>query len=64
MPNNIIYSWIIINHNDGTVLNFTGTDATLYVVFNKTSIYEVTVQGLSSQSYVIFNASTTITITG
>ena len=66
MPNNIIYRWIIINHNDGTVFkNFTGNNATLYVVFDRTGIYEITMQGLGSKSHdVSFNASTTITITG
>ena len=66
MPNSIIYRWIVISHNDGTILkNFTGTDATIHVVFDRTGIYEITLEGLGSQNYiVIFNASSTIIIAG
>ena len=66
VPNSTLYTWMVINHSDGTVNvmeRITNNETHLYTIFTRADIYEIMVQAWNFQNQaLLFNATTTIII--
>ena len=66
IPNSTLYTWMVINHIDGTVNvmeRITNAERRFYTTFTRADIYEIMVQARNIQSQtLLFNATTTIII--
>ena len=66
IPNNSLYTWMVINHSDGGVIeSITRSERRFFIVFARAGTYKVMVQVWNSQSHtLLLNATTAIVITG
>ena len=66
IPNNSLYTWMVINHSDGGVIkSITSFERRFIIFFARAGTYKVIVQLWNSQSHtLLLNATTTIIIAG
>ena len=64
IPNNTFYLWMVINHNNETVIeSLNSTEMIFGRIFTSAGTYEIIVQGWNYQSQtLILNATTVIVI--
>ena len=66
IPNNTFYLWMVINRNDGIVIESLNSSTDSEIIFSRiftsAGTYEITVQGWNYQSQTLLLNATTVII--